>query len=135
LRRREDYAAQVSLVVLRYTLLRLGIFAAVLVLLFLVGARGILLAVLTVVVSMALSYLVLARQRDAVAAVVAERVARAQQPQQPGADEAAEDAEDEARRARLAEPENRGTAGRPEGQDDAQDDRGPKASPRPSSRP
>jgi hypothetical protein len=120
LSRHEDYAAQVSLVVLRYTLMRLAIFAAVLVLLFLAGARGILLAALTVAVSMALSYLLLARQRDAVAAVVAERVARSHRPQQPGVDEAAEDAEDDARRARLAE---------------AQDESAPNASPRPSSTP
>jgi hypothetical protein len=138
LSRREDYAAQVSHVVLRYTVLRMAIFAAVLVLLFLAGARGILLAALTVAVSMALSYLLLARQRDAVAAVVAERVARSHRPQRPGADEAAEDAEDDARRARLAELEGRGPAQdqvQDGAQDRAQDDRAPNASPRPSSTP
>ena len=114
--RREDYAAQVSLVVLRYTLLRLAVFAAVLALLYAAGARGILLAALTVVVSLALSYLLLARQRDAVAAVVAERVARSHEPRRPGVDEAVEDAEDDARRA-------------------AQEESAPNASPRPSSRP
>jgi hypothetical protein len=133
LRRREDYAAQVSLVVLRYTVLRLAIFAAVLALLFLAGARGILLAALTVAVSMALSYLLLARQRDAVAAVVAERVARSQRPQRPGVDEAAEDAEDDARRARLAGAGDGAPGGAQDG--GPQDGRAPNASPRPSSTP
>jgi hypothetical protein len=122
----------VSSVVLRYTLLRLGLFAAALVLLALAGARGVLLLVLGVVISLALSYLLLARQRDAVARAIAERVeARAadHRPGSDGSDEAVEDAADDARRARLAEP-----AG-PAGPAGPQEDRAPNASPRPSSTP
>jgi hypothetical protein len=104
LSRPEDYAAGVSLVVLRYTVLRLGLFVVVLAALFAAGARGLLLVGLTVVVSLALSYLLLRKQRDAMAVVIAERIAaRTGEPHHAdGVDEAAEDAEDDARRARLA---------------------------------
>lgn len=86
---------------LRYTVLRLALFVAVLGGLALAGARGVLLIGLTVVVSIALSYLLLRRQRDAVAAAIAERMqTRLEAPRGAGGtDEAAEDAEDEARRA------------------------------------
>ena len=87
-----------SLLVLRYTVLRLALFGAALGLLALAGARGILLVALTVVVSLALSYLLLRRQRDALAAAIAARV-EARPHHRGGVDEAAEDAADEARRA------------------------------------
>ena len=89
-----------SLLVLRYSVLRLALFAAVLGVLALAGARGILLVALTVVVSLALSYLLLRRQRDAVAAAIAARVGERPH-QRGGVDELVEDAADEARRARL----------------------------------
>jgi hypothetical protein len=115
------------MVVVRYTLLRLALFAAVLLVLSLAGARGVLLLALTVVVSMGLSYLLLRKQRDAVAAVVAERLAaRAGQPHAPaGDDEAAEDVEDDARRA---QPRPADAQPRPGAQADS-------ASPRPNSTP
>jgi hypothetical protein len=104
LSRPADYAAGVSIVVLRYTLLRLALFVVVLAVLAIAGARGILLLGLTVAVSIALSYLLLRRQRDAVAAAIAERVqGRLEAPRNDGGtDEAVEDAEDEARRAEHA---------------------------------
>lgn len=136
-----------SLVVLRYTLLRLALFVAVFAVLALAGARGALLLGLTVVISLALSYLLLRGQRDAVAAVIAERVGeRATGPgpaRQPaaGSDEAVEDAEDDARRSREARrtaalPGPEGPGG-PGTQDriEVQDDSVPNASPRPSSTP
>jgi hypothetical protein len=100
----------VSLLVLRYSLLRLALFAVVLGALWVVGARGILLVALTVVVSLALSYLLLRRQRDALAAAIAARV-ETRPEHRGGVDEAAEDgaglpptdphiAADEAQRAR-----------------------------------
>jgi hypothetical protein len=114
------------MVVVRYTLLRLALFAAVLLVLSLAGARGVLLLALTVVVSMGLSYLLLRKQRDAVAGVVAERLAaRAGEPHAPGDDEAAEDAEDDARRA---QPRPADAQPRPGAQADS-------ASPRPNSTP
>jgi hypothetical protein len=90
----------VSLVVVRYTLLRLGLFAVVLAALFVAGARGVLLIGLTVVVSLALSYLLLRKQRDQVAEVIAERVAQPRR-RGGGVDEAVEDAEDDARRGQA----------------------------------
>jgi hypothetical protein len=90
----------VSLLVLRYSVLRLALFAAVLGVLWLVGARGILLVGLAAVVSFALSYLLLRRQRDAVAAAISSRV-EARPHHAGGVDEAFEDAADEASRARL----------------------------------
>jgi len=91
----------VSLLVLRYSVLRLTLFAAVLGVLALLGARGVLLVALTVALSLALSYLLLRRQRDALAAAIAARV-EARPHQAGGADEAFEDAVDDAERARLA---------------------------------
>jgi hypothetical protein len=92
----------VSSLVLRYSLLRLALFGAVLGVLWVAGARGVLLAALAVAVSLALSYLLLRRQRDALAAAIAARV-EAPREHRVGVDEAVEDAADEARRASSAE--------------------------------
>ena len=104
-------------------------------LLFLAGARGVLLLGLTVVVSIALSYLVLRRQRDAVAAVDRASGWRGrEQPQHA----AGRTRPPRTPRTRPAGPGCRAgrTAGRrPVEGRTAQDDSGPKASPRPSSRP
>jgi hypothetical protein len=108
----------VSLLVLRYSLLRLALFAVVLGALWVLGARGILLVALTVVVSLALSYLLLRRQRDALAAAIAARV-ETRPEHRGGVDEAAEDAADDAQRARSPRRDH----------DEAS------ASPRPSKRP
>jgi len=59
--------------VLRYSLLRFGLFAACLGVLYLLGARGILLVLLAAAISLALSYVLLARQRGELARLLAER--------------------------------------------------------------
>jgi Protein of unknown function (DUF4229) len=59
---------------LRYTLLRFGLLVLVLAALALVGVRGILLPALAVLISLPLSYVLLARQRNAFAAEVERRV-------------------------------------------------------------
>ncbi|WP_152187486.1 DUF4229 domain-containing protein [Georgenia satyanarayanai] len=59
--------------ILRYTLLRLALVAGAFALLWLLGLRGWLVAVVAVVVGAMLSYLLLPRQADAAAAVIAER--------------------------------------------------------------
>ena len=68
------YAGRV-LPVLRYSLLRFGLFAACLGVLYLLGARGILLVLLAAAISLALSYVLLARQRGEMARLLAERAA------------------------------------------------------------
>ncbi len=88
---------------LRYTLMRLALFAVALLGLAGLGARGLLLVVLAIAVSMALSYLLLRRQRDALATAIAARIEHREaargdtQPARPApgptSDEAAEDAE------------------------------------------
>jgi hypothetical protein len=133
----------VSLVVLRYTVLRLGLFVVVLAAMFVAGARGVLLVGLTVVLSLALSYLLLRKQRDQMSAVIAQRIAaRSGQPNHAdGVDEAAEDAEDEARRARLAaaaaaEDARRARLSAAQGAEWAgMEPQADRASPRPSNRP
>lgn len=57
-----------------YTALRLAIFAAALGLLYLAGARGVLLIAIAAVVSAAISFVVLARQREAMAGSISRRV-------------------------------------------------------------
>jgi hypothetical protein len=57
-----------------YTVLRLAIFAAALGLLYLAGARGILLLGLAAVVSAVASVILLARQREAMAGSISRRV-------------------------------------------------------------
>lgn len=59
--------------ILRYTLLRLAVLAAVLGLLWLVGMRGLLLLAVAVVVSALVSFLLLPRQANEAAAVIARR--------------------------------------------------------------
>jgi hypothetical protein len=90
---------------LRYSVLRLLIFFGVLSLLWLVGLRDQdqqwMLLVLSALISMVLSYFVLARFREESTAELARRIERraaakqAGTPAVSGADEAAEDAEDE----------------------------------------
>jgi hypothetical protein len=58
----------------RYTVLRFGLLVLVLAALALVGVRGILLPALAVLISLPLSYVLLARQRNAFAAEVERRV-------------------------------------------------------------
>jgi hypothetical protein len=85
----------------RYTLLRLGLFAGLLVLFLLLGIVLWLAAVLAAVVSLCLSYIFLAEQRHAIAAdLAARRAAKGA----PGADENAED-------ATLVEPVSEGQRG------------------------
>jgi hypothetical protein len=57
-----------------YTVLRLAIFAVALGLLYLVGARGILLLGLAAVISAVASLILLARQREAMAGSISRRV-------------------------------------------------------------
>jgi Protein of unknown function (DUF4229) len=59
---------------LSYTVLRLAIFAAALGLLYLVGARGILLVGIAALISAAISFVLLARQREAMATSISNRV-------------------------------------------------------------
>jgi antibiotic biosynthesis monooxygenase (ABM) superfamily enzyme len=59
-----------------YTLLRLALFAVVLVVGYLVGLRSWLLLLVALVVAFAVSYLALPRQRDAAAVWLAERTQR-----------------------------------------------------------
>lgn len=80
--------------VVTFSLLRLGLLAVSLGALWLVGLRDWLLVVVATVVALALSYLFLARQRDAAARYLAERSERrkAERAERAvGPDEAAED--------------------------------------------
>lgn len=61
---------------LLYTLMRLGFFAVALGVLYLVGARGIVLLVVAAVASAALSFVILARQREAMAGSISTRITR-----------------------------------------------------------
>ena len=63
--------------ILRYTLLRLALIAGAFAALWLLGLRGWLVAVLAVVVGALLSYLLLPRQADAAAEVLARRSRKA----------------------------------------------------------
>jgi hypothetical protein len=86
--------------VVSFSILRLALFAAVLVALYALGARGLLLLVLTAVISLALSYVLLAGPRAAVTRTIEERAAgrRSGTGRRTGDDEAAEDKEaDESR--------------------------------------
>jgi hypothetical protein len=62
--------------VLIYSLSRLALFAATAGVLFLVGARGLLLLALSILVSGIVSFVLLSRQRDAVSSSVTERASR-----------------------------------------------------------
>jgi uncharacterized membrane protein YraQ (UPF0718 family) len=100
----------VSLPLVRYTVLRLVLFVASLALLWLVGVRrSVLLLVLAALVSMALSYLLLRRQRDEVARALADRVGErlpvGRAMSGLAADADAEDAEAEAAQTEAAQTE------------------------------
>lgn len=56
-----------------YSLARLGLFLAALVLLYLVGARGLLLVAVALLVSGIISFVVLSRQRDAMSSSLSTR--------------------------------------------------------------
>ncbi|MGF1663450.1 MAG: DUF4229 domain-containing protein [Kineosporiaceae bacterium] len=92
-----------------YSALRLGLFAACLVLLLALGARGLLAVLGAAAVSLALSFVILRRQRESVAqAWLASRERRADRPATGEADAAAEDAAiDAAERAALVERPDR----------------------------
>jgi hypothetical protein len=62
--------------VLIYSLSRLALFAATAGVLFLVGARGLLLLALAILISGVISFVLLSRQRDAVSSSVTERASR-----------------------------------------------------------
>jgi hypothetical protein len=70
---------------LLYTLLRLGIFAVALGVLYLVGARGFVLLVVAAVISAAFSYVTLSRQREAMAGSISGRMTRARERLDEGA--------------------------------------------------
>jgi hypothetical protein len=59
-----------------YTLSRIALFIVALWVLYLVGARGLLLVALAALASGLISYVVLSRQRDAMSAAVSDRVRR-----------------------------------------------------------
>jgi uncharacterized protein DUF4229 len=73
------YAGCVHLALIKYSVLRLGLFVASLTVLWAVGVRrSLLMVVLAALVSLALSYLLLGKQRDAVAQEIESRVQRRQ---------------------------------------------------------
>ncbi len=77
---------------LRYSLLRLLTLVASLAVLYLVGLRGWVWLLVSVIVAAAVSYLLLARPRDAAARALAERANRPAKPLVAGVDESVEDA-------------------------------------------
>ena len=80
--------------VLSFTVLRIALLAAVLAVLYALGARGMLLLVLTAVISLALSYVLLAGPRAAVTRKLEERASgRGARGGRQSEDEAAEDRE------------------------------------------
>jgi hypothetical protein len=76
---------------LYYSALRLGLFGVALGLLYLAGARNILLVGLAAVISAIISYLVLARYREAMAGSISQRISNARERLDEGA--RAEDSE------------------------------------------
>jgi hypothetical protein len=62
---------------LSYTVLRLAVFAALLGLLYLAGARGILLVGVAAAASAAISYFALSRQREAMSGSISQRITNA----------------------------------------------------------
>jgi Zn-dependent protease with chaperone function len=76
---------------LSYTVLRLAIFAIALGLLYLAGARGILLLAVAALVSAIASYVVLARKREAMAGSISQRITNVRERLDEGAK--AEDAD------------------------------------------
>jgi hypothetical protein len=98
----------VHLALVKYSVLRLALFVASLVVLRVVGVKpSILMLVLAAGISLALSYLLLGRQREAVAQALAERISgRIDRRQAVGQSDAdAEDADvDAAARAEASDP-------------------------------
>lgn len=88
----------------RFTVLRLGLFAAAVAVLWLLQVRGLLLALLSAFVSVALSYVLLQGPRAELAQVLAERAARRAGRSGLLQDAAAEDAEAERVRQGTDEP-------------------------------
>ena len=70
---------------LYYSALRLGLFGVALGLLYLAGARNILLVGLAAVISAIISYLVLARYREAMAGSISQRISNARERLDEGA--------------------------------------------------
>jgi uncharacterized protein DUF4229 len=71
----QGYAEQVHLALIKYSVLRLALFVGSLALLYAVGVRqSILMLALAAAISLALSYLLLTKQRDAVALALSERI-------------------------------------------------------------
>jgi hypothetical protein len=70
---------------LYYSALRLGLFGVALGLLYLAGARNILLVGLAAVISAIISYLVLARYREAMAGSISQRISNARERLDDGA--------------------------------------------------
>jgi membrane protein implicated in regulation of membrane protease activity len=64
---------------LSYTVLRLALFAVALGLLYLVGARGIVLLGVAALASAVLSYVILARRREAMADSISQRITNARE--------------------------------------------------------
>lgn len=97
------------LALIKYTALRLALFVVSLIVLYAIGVRrSILMLVLAALISLALSYLLLAKQRDAVALAISERIS-GRIDQRSGLGQADADAEDAdvtaAERARRPESE------------------------------
>ncbi len=91
--------------VLVYTASRILLFVASAGVLYLIGARGLLLLLLALVVSGLLSFVLLSRQRDALSAVVVDRSRRVRD--RMDARTTAEDAADDAWRAAQGDSEPR----------------------------
>ena len=82
------------LALLKYSVLRLALFVGSLIALYAVGVRqSVLMLVLAAVISLALSYVLLSKQRDAVAMALWERVSGRVE-RKPGLGQADADAED-----------------------------------------
>ena len=79
--------------VIVYTLARLALFAATAGVLYIVGARGMLLLALAILISGIVSFVLLSRQRDALSASVTDRAARMRENLAAGAAREDEEAE------------------------------------------
>lgn len=103
----QGYAEQVHLALIKYSVLRLALFVGSLIVLYAIGVRAsIVLLLLPAVISLVLSYLLLAKQRDAVALALSERISgRLERRQGLGqSDEDAEDADVDLAATRSAPP-------------------------------
>ncbi len=103
-----------TVAVLRYSVLRIAIFIASLVVLSLLGVReSVLMFVLAALISLILSYLLLGGPRDQLAQELASRVEGRVKRRHAGADEAAEDAAVEAAERDSALRNDAGEQGEP----------------------